>query len=144
MIAWIKVLLAKFAPLAAGERGERLAATFLLREKGYKIVARNWRSPRDRRDELDLVVRDGDILVIVEVKTRAATALVPGYFAVNRRKRRVVQRAARRYVAGLVRKPRTVRFDVVEVSIFRDAKREPIIRHFENVPLFAKSDRLGG
>ena len=35
-------------------------------------MARNWRSPRDRRDEIDLVCRDGDVLVVCEVKTRSS------------------------------------------------------------------------
>ena len=60
-------------PGRAGETGEQLAAAFLRRERGYRIVARNWRSPRDRRAEVDLVCRDGDVLVFVEVKTRCRT-----------------------------------------------------------------------
>ncbi len=48
-----------------GSRGERLAAGFL-RSKGYVILARNWRI---RAGELDLVARDGETLVFVEVKT---------------------------------------------------------------------------
>ncbi|HEY9247904.1 MAG TPA: YraN family protein, partial [Rariglobus sp.] len=67
---------------STGERGERLAAAFLKR-LNYKVVARNWRSPRDRRDEIDLVCLDGEVLVFVEVKTRAADALVSGYHAVD-------------------------------------------------------------
>jgi putative endonuclease len=76
------------APTTRGRRGERLAADFLhQRERVRAMVARNWRSPRDRRDELDLVCRDGDALVFVEVKARAATALVPGYHAMDERKK---------------------------------------------------------
>ncbi len=81
---------------AAGERGaagERLAADWLCREHGFRITTRNWRNPRDRREEIDLVCRDGDALVFVEVKTRPASAMVSGYEAVDRRKRRVLRRA---------------------------------------------------
>jgi putative endonuclease len=132
----------------AGDRGERLAAEWLQRERGYAIVAQNWRSPRDRREEIDLVCRDCDVLVFVEVKARAANALVPGYHAVDRRKKRVLKRAAETYLAQLRTKPRTFRFDVVEVSMPSFAKpsegkpvpaqSKPEILHFENVPLFAK------
>lgn len=128
----------------AGARGERLAAAFLRREKRFQIIARNWRSPRDRRDELDLVCRDGDILVFVEVKTRAMDALVQGYDTVNARKRRVARRAAEVYLNGLrpAVRPRTVRFDVVEVALPPPGdRREPAVRHFENVPLFEKHFR---
>lgn len=124
---------------AAGRRGERLAARHLRRELGFRIVARNWCSPRDLRDELDLVARDGDALVFIEVKTRMAGALVPGLFAVNRRKKRVVRRAARAYLTGLERKPRTVRFDVVEVELpERGVRGTPTVRHFAGIGLFAK------
>src|SRR6187549_3865371 len=98
----------------AGDRGERLAAEWLQRERGYAIVAQNWRSPRDRREEIDLVCRDRDVLVFIEVKARIATALVPGYHAVDERKKRVLKRAAETYLAQLRTKPRTFRFDVVE------------------------------
>jgi len=54
----------------AGERGEQLASEYLQREHGFRLVACNWRNPRDRRDELDLVARDREVLVFVEVKTR--------------------------------------------------------------------------
>ena len=84
-----------------GARGERLAARWLKRRKNFRILARNWRSPRDRRDELDLVCLDGAVLVFVEVKTRAASALVQGYDAIDARKRRVLRRAADAYLAGL-------------------------------------------
>jgi len=54
-----------------GARGEVAAADFLRRDRSFSIVARNWRNPRDRREELDLVARDGEAVVFVEVKTRA-------------------------------------------------------------------------
>ncbi|MEI6861010.1 MAG: YraN family protein [Verrucomicrobiota bacterium] len=124
------------AKAAAGAAGEQAAADFLCAQ-GWHIVARNWRSPRDRRDELDLVGRDGDVLVFVEVKTRAATALVAGYDTVNARKKRVLRRAATAYLRGLRPPPATFRLDVVEVATHADG-RPPDVRHFENVPLFPK------
>ena len=132
----------------AGQRGERLAAEWLRRERRFAIVAQNWRSPRDNREEIDLVCRDADVLVFVEVKARAAGALVPGYHAVDDRKKRVLRRAIETYLAQLREKPRTFRFDVVEVSIpavanavtgeAPAAPTPPEILHFENVPLFSK------
>ena len=80
MLHWLQKFLGR-PPATAGGRGEQLAAAWLQRERGFTIVARNWRSPRDRRDELDLVARDGEALVFVEVKTRGADALVPGFNA---------------------------------------------------------------
>jgi putative endonuclease len=124
----------------AGSHAERLAADWLCRERRFRVVAKNWRNPRDRREELDLVCHDGDVLVFVEVKARAAEALVPGFFAVNRRKKRVMLSAAKAYLARLRPKPRTFRCDVVEVELppGGDKTATPTLRHYENVPLFPK------
>jgi len=54
-----------------GRRGEELAARQLA-AKGYEIVARNWRC---KTGELDLVARDGECLVLVEVRTRRGRAM---------------------------------------------------------------------
>ncbi|MSU49753.1 MAG: endonuclease [Opitutus sp.] len=131
----------------AGGCGERLAADWLQRERRFVLVTRNWRSPRDRRLEIDLVCRDGEALVFVEVKARSADALVPGYHAIDRRKKRALRRAIEAYLVRLSEKPRTFRFDVVEVSFplaapdSNAATVEPQVLHFENVPLFSKHFR---
>lgn len=142
MFSWFRNLFQRSADIttSAGAAGERAAAEFLRRERGFAIVARNWRSPRDRRDEIDLVCRDGEILVFVEVKTRAAAALVPGYYAVNARKKKALRRACTVYLRALAgaARPRTFRFDVVEVGM-PAGSGPPEVRHFENVPLFPKS-----
>jgi putative endonuclease len=126
---------------SGGDRGERLAAEWLARERKFTIVTRNWRNPRDRREEIDLVCTDGDILVFVEVKARTAEALVPGYYAIDQRKKRVLRQAGEAYLRNLKHKPHTFRFDVVEVSLAKDAATAPEILHFENVPLFSKRFR---
>lgn len=144
MFRWLSSLLGWFRPADAGRAGEALAADFLRRERGYAIVTSNWRNPRDRRDEIDLICRDGEVLVFVEVKARGAAALVPGYYAVDGRKKRVLLRTCRAYLGRLRTPPRTFRFDIVEVSLPEPgAPGEPAILHFENVPLFPKHFRGG-
>lgn len=140
MLSLLRRWLASAAPADRGGAGEHAAAEWLRRERRFRIVARNWRNPRDRREEIDLVARDGDVLVFVEVKTRAPDALVPGVHAVDRRKRRVLQRAIRAYLGGLPVKPVTFRLDVVEVESAAAGRKETI-RHFENIPLFSKYTR---
>lgn len=131
-------LFAAARPADSGRRGERLATEFLRRARGFEIVARNWRNPLDLREEIDLVAKDGEILVFVEVKARAAGALVPGFFAVDRRKKRALGRACAAYLRLLRVKPLTFRLDVVEVALGPGA---PAIRHFENAGLFSKHFR---
>ncbi len=127
-----------------GAREERLAARWLRRERDFQLVARNWRNPQDEREEIDLVGRVGETVVFVAVKARAAGALVPGYFAVDARKRRVLRRAIKAYLAGLRSRPRTFRFDIVEIVGPESGTRAgPTVLHFENVPLFSKYYRAG-
>lgn len=128
-------------PADAGARGEWLAEAYLRRECGWTTLARNWRNPADEREELDLVMGDGEIVVFIEVKARRAGALVPGYFAVDRRKKRVLRHCCAAYLRQLRPRPRTFRFDVVEVELEHGGGAEPVIRHFENVPLFTKGFR---
>ena len=140
MLRWLKRILGLNPPDSSGVRGEKHAAEWLQRTRGFVLVARNWRDPRDRRQEIDLVCRDGEVLVFVEVKARAVGALVPGYYAVDRRKKKVMRRAIDAYLSQLASPPRTFRFDVVEVAhtgtSVSDAQLE--VLHFENIPLFPK------
>ncbi len=143
MISWLKKIWQQLRPeaaanaaAAAGSRGEQAAADFLQHRHGFVLIARNWRSPRDHRDEIDLVAHDADVLVFVEVKAREVGALVPGYYTVNERKKRVLRRAVHAYLTALPSPPLTFRFDVVEVSL--SDRLPPQCLHFENVPLFPK------
>jgi len=95
------------------------------------------------------VVLDAEVLVFVEVKTRAADALVSGRHAIDARKKRALRRAAYAYLRGLESAPRGVRFDVVEVALpklvdVNEEAAEPLVRHFKAVPLFPKTLRLLG
>ena len=110
--------------LETGERGEDRAAR-ALRARGSRIVERNFRC---KAGELDLVARDGDTLVFVEVRTRADDRCGGALSAVGFYKQRQVARVARVYLA--VRKPRfdTCRFDVVAITgadlvVIKDAFR---------------------
>jgi putative endonuclease len=148
MIRWLKNLWAGLgtkpeavsASAEAGARGEQAAADFLKARQGYTILARNWRSSRDHRDEIDLICRDGDVLVFVEVKARAAGALVSGYHAVDERKKRALRRAVQAYLSQLTPPPRTFRFDIVEVTL--GERLPPQVMHYENAPLFPKGYHL--
>jgi len=108
-----------------GDAGEEAAAE-LLRKGGYRIVARNYRC---RRGEVDLIAERGELLVFVEVRTRATAAFGAPEETVGFRKRRRVVAAARDYLARRRGSERGARFDVVAVV---DSPAGPRLTHFEN------------
>jgi putative endonuclease len=112
----------------------------LRREHGFPIVARNWRSPHDRRDEIDLVCRDGEVLVFVEVKARTAGGAGAGILCGGRGgKNGCCGGSAPPTCAAAAEKPRTFRLDVVEVEMpTAAAGGAPVILHFRKCPLFPK------
>ncbi len=95
-----------------GEAGEQAAAEFL-RSLGYRIIARN---VRFRAGEIDLVARDGGVLVFVEVKTRRGRGFGSPGEAVTVAKQRRLIRLASLYLARLGGEPPPCRFDVVSVE----------------------------
>lgn len=97
----------------SGKRAEELAAEFL-RAQGCEILERNYRR---RLGELDLIARQGGVLVIAEVRTRAHAGFGSAAASVDARKQRRITRAAHQLLqqrAELARLP--VRFDVLVVS----------------------------
>ncbi len=112
--------------LRAGRLGER-AARKHLRRSGLKFLTANFRT---KRGEIDLVCRDGDCLVFVEVKTRSSEEWSRPAAAVDRARRQRLMRAALDYLRLLHRPPVKLRFDIVEVLLDAGAVRE--IRHLPN------------
>ncbi|MCE0521328.1 MAG: YraN family protein [Methylacidiphilales bacterium] len=96
-----------------GAYGERVAAAFV-RRHGYKVLTRNYQTTRG---EIDLVCRHGDVLVFVEVKTRAESAIVPPSEAIDAAKEEALQETARRYLELLDLPDIHHRFDAVEVRL---------------------------
>jgi putative endonuclease len=106
------------AHLATRERGER-EALFYLREMGYTVVARRWKSAKLWGD-VDLIGWDGAWLCFIEVKTRSGRDAVAAEVAVDRDKQKMLRRMARAYMRGFPEKLREdvpVRFDVVSVYL---------------------------
>jgi putative endonuclease len=109
-----------------GEWGERLAKKHL-RRQGLKFLTGNFRS---ERGEIDLVFRDADCLVFVEVKTRSSEAWARPSRSVDARKRRLLSQTALDYLQLLKNPPVKIRFDIVEVLLNEGKVRE--IRHLPN------------
>ena len=113
-------LVLESAPHDLGRQGEDLAAAYLA-DRGLVLLSRNWRC---RDGELDLVVTDGDILVVCEVKTRSTDEFGDPAEYVSPIKALRIKRATRawlrRYRAGWC----DVRFDVVAILWPPDAEPE--------------------
>ncbi len=114
--------------MRTGLWGEKLAER-MLKNKGYRILGKRVRV--GRRGELDIVARSGNVLVFIEVKTRSSERYGRAMKSVNTSKKRILARAAMRYMSQLKERPQYFRFDVVEV-IGRYGEGIPIVRHIEN------------
>ncbi len=123
--------------LRRGRLGER-AARRHLRRRGLKFLTANFRSPRG---EIDLVFRDGDCLVFVEVKTRSSEDWTRPAAAVDADKRRRLSLAALDYLKRLGHPRVRVRFDIVEVLLEAGAVHE--VRHLPNVFALSAPYRYG-
>jgi putative endonuclease len=124
------------AHLVTGIQGED-AAYFYLRRKGYIVVARRW-SPGHEPGDIDLIAWQGDLLCIVEVKTRTARDATPAEVAVDAHKRTMLRRLARQYVRQIPQKTAPqVRFDVVSAYLVPGQKKDFV--HFEGA--FGWSER---
>jgi len=95
-----------------GERGEELAKSFLT-GKGFEILETNWRFGKN---EIDLIIKDKDYLVIVEVKTRTSAYFGEPEIFVNKNKQRMLIRAANHYIQKNNINIET-RFDIISVII---------------------------
>lgn len=99
-----------------GKEGEELALKFL-KKKGYKIIHKNYRTPIG---EIDIVAKDGNTLVFVEVKTREGMGYGYPFEAVNKRKRQRIANVASLYLKRFDDIP-SCRFDVVSI-FYKDGK----------------------
>lgn len=108
-----------------GKRGEDIAAAYL-QQKGYALLARNWRG---NHWEIDIIVKKEDTLVFAEVKT-----LSTGFFghpeeAVDNKKERYIAAAADRYMEKH-RVKGEIRFDIISITFNKEGHYE--LHHIED------------
>ncbi|HKF20393.1 MAG TPA: YraN family protein [Candidatus Angelobacter sp.] len=113
--------------LRTGRRGEE-EAYFHLRQLGYVMIARNYRSPRSR-GELDLVGWDSEVLCFIEVKTRTTRVVQPAEAAVDSEKQHDLSHVAREFLRKIGGNP-PFRFDIV--SIYFEVGSQAEIQLFKN------------
>jgi len=108
-----------------GEAAEALAAR-LLKKRGYKIIETNYRTPLG---EIDIIARDGDTLVFVEVKARQTGQFGTPKWAVTPRKQRKISMVALYYLKTTGQSQSKARFDVVSI---RSAPQRPEVEIIRN------------
>ena len=97
-----------------GSEGEALAAEFL-RKKGYRIIAKNYKT---FIGEIDIIAKDGDTIVFLEVKTRTNETFGYPFEAVNDHKRRKIKNVALLFLKK-IKEEVPARFDVLSISSTR-------------------------
>jgi putative endonuclease len=112
---------------AVGAYGERVAERFLL-DAGLVVLERNWRCPFG---EIDIVAREGDCLVVCEVKTRSSPAFGHPVEAVTAVKAGRLRVLALEWVKTRGVRPREIRIDVV--SVLRSAQGAATVTHLRAV-----------
>lgn len=120
-----------------GRLGEA-AARKHLQQLGLKFLTANYRS---EHGEIDLIFRDEDCLVFVEVKASSSEKWVRPAAKVNQRKRRLLSQTALDYLKLLKQPPVKVRFDIVEVLLENGAVRD--VRHLPNTFQMERPYRYG-
>jgi putative endonuclease len=113
-----------------GRQGEQTAEQFL-REQGYGIVARNYRC---LYGEIDLVARDHDTLVFVEVRTQSGPTFGDPLESVTRRKQRQIAKAALHYVVRHRVENQPLRFDVIGISFNKSTPQIVHVRGAFDLP----------
>jgi putative endonuclease len=107
-----------------GKQGEEIAVSHILKQ-GYKILDLNWRAGRN---EIDIIARDKDFLVIIEVKSRSNDTFTEPEEAVTREKQQALIRAANAYIFRKNINLET-RFDII--SIIHN-KNETRVNHLKD------------
>ena len=96
-----------------------------LRSQGCKVLARNFKGPR--RGEVDIVARDGKLLLFIEVKTRREGTRIRPLDAVDKPKQALIERGANAWLKRLGTRDLPWRFDVIEVYV-EDGKKPRVNR----------------
>lgn len=114
--------------MALGRLGEKIAGRWLV-ARGVRVLYRNFRAPTG--GEVDVVAREGKVLLFTEVKTRRAGVAGRPLDAVDLTKQRLIRRGAEEWLRLLGTREIPWRFDVIEVMLEHGEK--PWVHRVENV-----------
>ena len=107
-----------------GKKGEELALQFL-KKRGYRIIGRNYVC---KMGEMDIIAKEKDTLVFVEVKARTSTTFGPPQLAVNPSKQRQLSKVALNFLKEKHLEDVKARFDVVAILLGPKGEQIELIR----------------
>lgn len=114
-----------FKRQSLGKKGEEIARSYL-EKQGYTIIISNFRT---KSGEIDLIAKDGEVLVFVEVKTRTNEQFGSPFDAVTSRKRGQISRVAMEYMVNNGGMDQPARFDVVAVRMTENKPSVEIVKN---------------
>jgi putative endonuclease len=109
-----------------GKEGEEIATVYL-KQKGFEIIERNYQYGHG---EIDIVAKDKNELVFIEVKTRQNLDFGEPEYAINKKKMQQIKKMAELYLFDKEIEEADCRFDVV--AILLEDESNPQITHYEN------------
>jgi putative endonuclease len=107
--------MSKASHIIIGKQGESVASKYLY-DIGYEILEHNW---RHKKAEIDIIAREGQTIVFVEVKTKSYTDFGDPSESVNKTKERLIIDAASQYCIS-IQHEWEIRFDIISVIITKD------------------------
>ncbi|WP_429844572.1 YraN family protein [Brevibacillus sp. FIR094] len=115
-----------------GQRGEQLAESYLV-NKGFRILDRNVRT---KRGEMDLIARDGNCLVFIEVRTRSSQLFGTAGESITWKKKQKLRELAIEYLQKNAQPIPAFRFDVIAIYMGTSTQggdfMKPVIEHYES------------
>ena len=108
-----------------GKKGEDIACKFL-EKNGYQIMERNY---RNRAGEIDIIARDKDDIVFVEIKTKISKDFAQPELSVNPSKQRKIVKTALTYLIGKGIKRTGCRFDVIGITGEKEQRKIELIKN---------------
>lgn len=111
--------------IRTGKKGEDIAVAYLKGE-GYQILERNYRCPFG---EVDIVAKDGNTIVFVEVKSRRSERFGDPQVAVGQEKQKKISMISLNYLQEMRIPSDNARFDVVAVKMFPEGTKVELIRN---------------
>lgn len=108
-----------------GKYGEEKAVEYL-EKQGYEIIARNFRSARG---EIDIIARDEDFIIFIEVKLRRSQKYGPPQSAVDYRKQEKIKKVTEYFLLKQGLRNERIRFDVISIEIEAGKVK---LKHFKN------------